>query len=303
MTTPALHTRFPGLDPDIARLLEAARAAGLPPLTELEPTQLRARVSAGDALGGDGPALAEVADDVVAGIRVRRYRPDAARTRTVIVWFHGGGWTTGDLNYSDGFCRRLAAGTGAIVQSVDYRLAPEHPFPAAVDDAMTAVRAIAGTGPVVVAGDSAGGNLAAVCAQQLQTEVALHAQLLVYPTLDTDVTRASYRRNDGLVLGPREMEWFFDQYVPDRADRTAPRVAPLRAASVRGLAPAVVAVAGLDPLYDEGLAYADRLRSADVPVTVLDFPSLVHGFLRYTVPAPAAAAAAEQIVAAAAQLF
>ncbi len=293
---------FPNLDADIAELLAAARAAGLPPLTELDPPTLRARIRGGDALCADGPELASITEITLNGIGVRRYHPHIVNTDVDIVWFHGGGWVTGDLDYSQGFCRRLADGVGALVHSVDYRLAPEHPFPAAVDDATTAVRAIAAHGPVLVGGDSAGGNLAAVCAQELHDAADLRAQLLVYPVLDTDVTRPSYARNDGLVLGPREMTWFFDRYLPGPTDRTTPRAAPLRAADLRGLPPAVLVVAGHDPLYDEGIAYADALRAAGVPVTLLDFAPLVHGFLRYLAPVPAARDAAALIVAATAAL-
>lgn len=298
-----LTTKFPSLDADIARLLDAARAAGLPPLTELDPTALRERVRGGDALGADGPELASITETTIHdGIRERRYQPHTMRTDVELVWFHGGGWVTGDLNYSEGFCRRLADGLGAIVHSIDYRLAPEHPYPAAVDDATAAVRAIASNGPVIVGGDSAGGNLSAVCAQELHDTIDLRGQLLVYPVLDTDVTRPSYTRNDGLVLGPREMTWFFDRYLPEPADRSLPRAAPLRAISLAGLPPAVVVVAGHDPLYDEGIAYAAALRAADVPVTLLDFTPLVHGFLRYLGPVPAARDAAAQIVVATAHL-
>jgi acetyl esterase len=290
------------LDGDIAALLEATRAAGLKPMTELTPAELRARVKAGDPLSAGGPELARVTEQRLStGIAGRRYEPGAIRTHVPVVWFHGGGWTTGDLEYSDGFCRLLADGLSAVVHSVDYRLAPEHPFPAAVDDAVGAVRTIARGGPVLVAGDSAGGNLAAICAQELRAEV--QGQLLVYPVVDTDVTTGSYQRNLGYVLGPAEMTWFFDRYLPDPADRTSPRAAPLRSTSLAGVAPAVVVVAGYDPLYDEGVAYARALQAADVQVTLLDFPSLVHGFLRYTGPVAAAADAARRIVAAAADLL
>ena len=158
---------------------------------------------------------------------------------------------------------------------------------------------------MVVAGDSAGGNLAAVCAQQVHDvpSTRICGQLLVYPVLDSDTTRSSYLRNAGLVLGPAEMTWFFDHYAPVAADRASPWLAPLRARDLRSLPPAVIAVAGHDPLYDEGVAYAAALRAAGVPVELLDFPALVHGFLRFTGPVPAAADAAAGIVAAAARLF
>jgi acetyl esterase len=189
---------------------------------------------------------------------------------------------------------------------VDYRLAPEDPFPAAVEDALAAVRWAAPAGrEVVVGGDSAGGNLAAVAAQELASlpSVRLVGQLLVYPVLDTDRGRPSYLAYDGLVLGVAEMGWFFAQYLPREQDRTSPRAAPLRASELGGLPPAVIAVAGHDPLRDEGVAYAGRLRAAGVPVTLLQFPSLPHGFLRFTGPVPAAADAAGQIVAAATALM
>jgi acetyl esterase len=235
---------------------------------------------------------------------VRRYRPHRLRTDAVLVWFHGGGWTTGGLGYSDGFCRMLADGIGCEVRSVNYRLAPEHQFPAAVQDALRAARWTASTAPVIVGGDSAGGNLAAVVAQQLRKDegVEVVGQLLVYPVVDADRTRPSYVRNDGLVLGVEEMGWFFDRYVPNPADRESVLFAPIRAGHLAGLPPAVIAVGGHDPLHDEGVEYAHKLRAARVPVTLLDFASLPHGFLRFTGPVLAAADAAGRIVAAATTL-
>src|SRR5919198_4991164 len=168
-TSGPLADRFPGLDSTFARLLDAARAVGAAGTTELDLTAMRERIRAGDALCASGPDMLDVADELVDGsLPVRRYVPHRVRAETLLVWFHGGGWVTGDLNYSDGFCRMLADGTGCEVRSVAYRLAPEDPFPAAVDDALRAVRwAGAGGRPVVVAGDSAGANLAAVAVQQL----------------------------------------------------------------------------------------------------------------------------------------
>jgi acetyl esterase len=298
----ALATWFPGLDGTYAQLLDAARTSGATPMTELAPAAMRRRVDSGDALCAPGPDLREVAD-IQLGPRLtaRRYIPRALRTDRILVWFHGGGWVTGGIGYSDQFCRSLADGAGCEVVSVDYRLAPEHPFPAAVEDALAAVRwAASGGREVVVGGDSAGGNIAAVIAQEL---TAVAGQLLVYPVLDTDRGRPSYLAYDGLVLGVAEMGWFFSQYLPRERDRADPRAAPLRAAELRDLPPAVIAVAGHDPLRDEGVAYAGRLRAAGVPVTRLEFPSLPHGFLRFTGQVPAAAAAAGQIVAAAAALM
>jgi acetyl esterase len=310
-TTQPLAERFPGLDPALAGLLEQAAAAGLPSLAELTPAQARERVRAGDALCPAGPPMRAVTEQCLgpAQVPVRRYRPREARTGTAVVWFHGGGWVTGDLNYSDEICRLIADAAGCEVISVGYRLAPEHRFPAAVEDGLAAARSVAAggvggpPGPVVLAGDSAGGNIAAACAQQLATDpdVALAGQLLVYPVLDHDVTRDSYRRNDGLVLGAREMGWFFDQYCP-ASERRSPRFAPLRARELAGLPATVIAIAGHDPLYDEGAAYARALGAAGTEVTLLDYPSLVHGFLRFTGVAPAAAAAAREVARAAGRL-
>lgn len=310
-TVQPLTERFPGLDPALAGMLEQAAAAGLPSITELTPAQARDRVRAGDALCPAGPPMRAVTEPRIgpAQIPVRRYQPREPRTATAVVWFHGGGWVTGDLNYSDEICRLIADAAGCDVISVGYRLAPEHRFPAAIEDGLAAARCVATggagrpPGPIVLAGDSAGGNIAAVCAQQLapDPEVALAGQLLVYPVLDDDVTRDSYRRNDGLVLGAREMGWFFDQYCP-ASDRRSPLFAPLRARELAGLPATVIAIAGHDPLYDEGAAYARALSTARIEATLLDCPSLVHGFLRFTGVAPAAAAAAREVAGAAARL-
>ena len=301
-----LAERYPDLDPTYAAMLDV-RAATAAPLTDLTVDELRERIRIGDQLAAPGPDMLDVEDVLVDGkLLVRRYLPHRLLTGTVLIWFHGGGWVTGDLNYTDGFCRLLADGVGCEVRSVDYRLAPEHPFPAAIEDALAAVRWTADDDRrIIVAGDSAGGNLAAVVAQELrgQRGVSIVGQVLVYPVLDSDVTDASYRRNVGMVLSPQDMSWFFDQYAPDPADRDSSRFAPLRAHSLLGLPPAVIAVGGHDPLYDEGIAYADRLREVGVPVTLLEFGSLVHGFLRHTGPVSAAADAATRIVTATAALI
>ena len=301
-----LAERYPELDPSYAGLLDAARAAQLAPLSELTPEALRDRVRRGDQLYAPGPDMLDVEDILVDGtLAIRRYVPHRLRTATVLVWFHGGGWVTGDLNYSDGFCRLLADGVGCEVRSADYRLAPEHPYPAAVEDALHAVRWTADGGRrIIVAGDSAGGNLAAVVSQELRRDrgVTIIGQALVYPVLDHDVTRASYLRNVGMVLGAEDMGWFFDQYAPSSADRDSARFAPLRAPSLVGVAPAVIAVAAHDPLRDEGVAYAEALGRARVPVNLIEFESLVHGFLRFTGPVAAAADAASRIVVATAAL-
>lgn len=298
--------RFPGLDPDVAALLDRAASAGLAPLTTLSPTAARERVAAGNVTREEMRALASTEDVVVAGAApMRVYRAGSSRDDVVLVYLHGGGWVTGDLDYSDEICRMIADRAATPVVSVDYRLAPEHPFPAAVDDAFAAVRWVASGGlgapvRVVVAGDSAGGGLAAVCALHLDAVVG---QLLLYPALDADVTTPSYRLNSGVILGAAEMSWFFDHYVPRESDRSDPRFAPIHAADLGVAPPAVVVVAGHDPLRDEGVAYAEALAAAGVRVQAEEFPALPHGFLRFTALVPSAAAAAERIADLAASLI
>jgi acetyl esterase/lipase len=296
----SLAERFPRLDRELAQLLDQARAAGQPGLAELDPSAARARVTAGDVLCSAGPSSVSGADiQLAAGLDGRLYQPERSGSGSIIVWFHGGGWVTGDLGYSDEICRLIAQSSRCPVLSVDYRLAPEHPFPAAVEDALSAVRWAArqGRGQVVVAGDSAGGNLAAVAASELGREpgVRLAGQLLVYPVLDTDLTRPSYAANGPVLLNAEDMKWFLRHYCPDPVQLWSPRVAPLRGPDLAGLPRTVIILAGHDPLVDEGLAYAAALRTAGVPVTVRTFESLPHGFLRFTGPVAAARAAAAEV--------
>lgn len=280
-------------------------------MVELGPDGARERIRAAMQSCAPGPEVATVAAHRVGEhIGVRRYRPLARKSAGTIVHFHGGGWVTGDLDYADATCRMLADAAGVDVVSVDYRLAPEHPFPAATDDAMAVLRWVAKrseglAGPVVVTGDSAGGNLAAVCAARSRAEegVDVVGQVLIYPVVDADLGRDSYTRNSGVFLGAREMQWFFDHYCPDPDARATPSVSPLRDADLSGLPPTVVVVGGHDPLFDEGVEYAERLRGCGVPVDLLHFASLPHGFLQFTGVSPAAAEAAAATVRAAAALF
>jgi len=205
------------------------------------------------------------------------------------VYFHGGGWTIGSLGGWDAALRRLTLASRCAIVSVDYRLAPEHPFPAAVDDALTATRwalaeveSIAHAAvPVTVAGDSAGGNLSAVVARILTDEGAspnVAAQILIYPSTDGDIDSATLTRFESPFLTREEVAWFFDQYVPDRAQRSDPRFAPLRAPRVDGLPPALVLTAECDLFCEEGEAYAARLQSEGVQVRVRRFEGGIHGF-------------------------
>jgi acetyl esterase len=212
----------------------------------------------------------------------------AAEHLGVLVWLHGGGWYVGDVECFDRVTRQLANASGAVCVSVDYRLAPEHRFPAAVDDARAAVRWAAGHGAaqlgtdpkrVVVGGDSAGGNLAAVAARHERAIV--RAQLLAYPALDAAMAGDSYREfAAGPMLTPDAMANCWDRYLGD-ADRADPDASPLAARDLDGLPPAYIAVAGHDVLRDDGLRYAEALRAAGVEVTLDRYDDMVHSFLRW----------------------
>lgn len=220
--------------------------------------------------------------------------------RGLIVFFHGGGFVVGSRASHDGAVRALAVATGADVLSVEYRLAPEDPFPAAVDDAIAAFRFAVAKAPdwgidprqIVVAGDSAGGNLSAVVAQQVRGEdVVPCLQLLIYPVVDIGTKRASLREfSTGYFLTEADMDFFRDTYVGSPEALSDPRVSPLLADDLSGLAPAHVVVAGFDPLRDEGLAYADALEKAGVPVTVDRVGPMIHGFLNMGLLSPTASA-------------
>jgi acetyl esterase len=223
--------------------------------------------------------------------RARVYAPRSAPASDApgLVFFHGGGWVVGSIESHDGLCRALAARAGVKVVSVDYRLAPEHPFPAAVEDAIATTRWVLENAPrvgldasrIAVGGDSAGGNLAALVALALRDAGRRPAfQLLVYPA--TDLTRASPSHamfRDGYFLGEAAVEWYLAQYLRDPADAGTPRASPLFADDLSRLPPALVLTAGFDPLRDEGNAYAGKMRAAGVDVDLVCFEGQMHGFL------------------------
>jgi acetyl esterase len=300
-----VHARLAGAPPPPAAGVEPdalllARLAGWSavPAGSMPPDEMRAEFARRLApLAVDAPATVRATDVTLAGaagpLRARLYVPDeAAAGGPLLVYYHGGGWVEGSAATHEPSCRLLAHLAGVRVLSVDYRLAPEHPFPAAADDATAAyrdVRARAGDfgadpARVAVGGDSAGGNLAAVVALDLRGDPAAPAfQLLIYPALDMSRRHPSRLRfGEGFVLTEENMVWYEDQYVPDRARRADPRVSPLLAADLAGLPPAHVATALADPLRDEGEAYAERLRAAGVRVALHRHPQ-VHGFFNVTV--------------------
>lgn len=280
------------LHPQVEELLATFRAAGGPAMWQLSPEEAREAASGMMALGGSGPQDVETEDVSIPGsggeIAARIYTPQGATPTSVVVWFHGGGWVLGGIDGHDAVCRSIAAETGALVVNPDYRLAPEHRFPAAADDALSVVawaaQEIAAGRPLIVGGDSAGANLAAVAALRARDgdgpEIA--HQLLFYPVTDSDFSRPSYvAHEDSLPLSKKDMEFFWNHYVPDADNRNHPHVAPLRAASLAGLPPALVVVAGHDPLHDEGVAYAEALQAAGVAVDLVEHPDMPHGFLSF----------------------
>jgi len=294
------------LDPELAVLLDFLAAADAPPMWEQTPDDARAgfRTLCVDLRDPSLlPEMAKVEESSITGpageIPTRIYRPRTDGPLPTVAFFHGGGWVIGDLDTHDLTCRTIAEHADAVVVSVDYRLAPEHPFPAAADDALAAAAWIAdhleelgGNDILGVAGDSAGGNLAAVVAQQLRDRIA--AQLLIYPATDVPGEYASRTDNgSGYFLDLQTMAWFMEQYVGPDTDLTDPLLSPLHGDLV-GVAPAVVVVAELDPLRDEGKAYADALKAAGVPVTLRQFDGLIHGFVDMGRHSKGAQAAVEQ---------
>lgn len=226
-------------------------------------------------LMGRRAELARVSDEVIAGVKVRRYVPHAVQPG-VIVYFHGGGWVVCDVDTHDHPVSALAAATKREVISVDYRLAPEHRYPAALDDCLAVVAALPGS--VVVAGDSAGGGLAAVVAQRLKEKVS--AQVLLYPVTDCGAELPSYEQYaTGHFLTRETVRFYRQTYVPDEAQRLEPGCSPLRAPSVKGVARAFVLLAQCDVLRDEGVAYAKKLEADGVDVTVHEEPGVLHGFI------------------------
>ena len=216
---------------------------------------------------------------------MRLFHPRPEPARGTILYLHGGGWVIGTVDTFEPICRALAAASGLAVASVDYRLAPEHAFPGPVDDAFAALTWLAGRSagaPTAVMGDSAGATLAAACALKARDQhgPAIALQVLVYPVMDSDFDRASYREfgTGSYALTVADMQWYWNHYVPDPAMRRHPLATPLHAPDLSGLPPAIVVIAGCDPLRDEGMAFAKRLDEAGVPTTIDYFDNMIHGF-------------------------
>lgn len=281
------------LHPEAAAFLRLRAEMGYPRLETLDPAEARRELKRLRPAPARQESVAQVEDRAISGpagaLPVRIYRPVAGTSLPVLVWFHGGGWVLGDLDDADPVCRALANAAGCMVVSVDYRLAPEHKFPAAVADAYTATRWVAEKGAEIgadpgrmaVGGDSAGGNLATVVARMARDQggPALRFQLLVYPVTQLDIAGTSYGElAQGYGLTRATMAWFRQHYLRSDDDARNPDAAPLLAADLRGLPPARVITAEFDPLVAEGEAYAHRLREAGVPVTLQRWPGQIHGF-------------------------
>ncbi|HEV7526211.1 MAG TPA: alpha/beta hydrolase [Acidimicrobiia bacterium] len=279
------------LHPQAQSVCDLVNAMGDVPPSNERLEEVRAGFATLVVMGAGAPEPVFAIDDTDAdGVPIRVYRPSADRDLPVIVYFHGGGWTIGSVEQFDLITRQIANATKAIVVSVDYRLAPEHPYPAPLDDCWRALTWVAknaasfgGDGSrLAVMGDSAGGNLAAVCALLARDaggpEIAM--QVLVYPAVDgASLDTESYRDNaKGYLLTIDDMNWFYACYTSGGADPTDWRISPLRAPDLRGVAPAVVVTAEFDPLRDEGDAYALRLAEAGVPVARYPYDGMIHAF-------------------------
>jgi acetyl esterase len=304
------------LDKHVKALLDQMAAIGAPKLWELGPQAARAAMRMSIFRTND-VEIGATADRSFPGpsgeVGLRVYTPLGATAPLLpgLVFFHGGGFVLGDLESHDGLCRTLSNESGCRVVSVDYRLAPEHPFPAAVEDSFAAVKWVATNAAelgidaarIAVGGDSAGGNLAAVAAVLAKKAGGpkLAFQLLIYPVAQLGgAETASMRENaKGYFLEKASMEWFTRLYCPEASQRSDPRLSPLLARDVTGLPPAYVVTAGFDPLRDEGKAYADKLDAAGVAVTYVNYPGMVHGFFSFRGLVPKAR---EAVAAAAAAL-
>jgi acetyl esterase len=286
------------LDPDAQRVLDLIRDSGRPSVETMAPPEARAfyRTSRG-ALQPEPEQVAEVKLLAASGpegdIALRWYRglgTDPESKLPALVYFHGGGWVIGDLDTHDGVCRSFANAAQCVVVSVDYRLAPEHRFPVAVEDCSAATRWVVenaerlGIDPsrVAVGGDSAGGKLAAVMALFARDGAIppVCGQLLIYPATDLMTTHPGYQRiTEGFPLTASTSRWFINHYIADRSEALDWRASPLRAADLSGTAPALVLTASYDPLCEEGEAYAKRLERDGVRVAYINFADQIHGFL------------------------
>ena len=281
------------LDPQTKAYLDQMVELQMPPITALSPEAIRQGIAAQFASVPPGEPVASVVNRTIPGpageIPVRIYTPEGSGPWPILVYFHGGGWVICSLDSHDGQCRSLANGAGCIVVSIDYRLAPEHKFPAAPEDCYAATCWVAehaaelGGDParIAVGGDSAGGNLTAVVTQMARAQGGprLIFQLLIYPATDFSAQTASKKENaEGYFLTLEDMHWFENHYLRDQADRLNPLASPMQAKDLSNLPPALILTAEYDPLRDEGELYGQGLQAAGVPVIIRRYNGLIHGF-------------------------
>ena len=277
---------------DVQEVLDQIEEVGILPLHQHGPEGAR-EVYSEMRPDVDGPDVGSVEDRTVPGyedgpeVPVRIYRPEGEGPFPTVVFYHGGGFVIGDLESHDIACRYIANETDSVVVAVDYRLAPEHPFPAAVEDCYAATvwaagaEELDGDGNLAVMGDSAGGNLAAAVSLMARDMdgPAIDRQVLVYPaTSRSDDWESMDRFGEGYFLQAEDMEWFHDSYIPDSVHEANPYANPLEAKELSGLPPATVITAGFDPLRDQGLAYAEALQAAGVDVEFRNYEEMIHGF-------------------------
>ena len=281
------------LDPQVEAMIAQSVAAGAPHSNEVPPAQARENLrKRAEEVNTPVEPVAKIVDMDFPGpagrIRLRVYTPEGKAPFPGLAYFHGGGWMLGDLDTHQLACSEIANRTPCVVVSVEYRLSPEHRFPAGLEDCYAATEWVAkngeklgiDTGRIAVGGDSSGGNLAAaVCLVARDRKgPRIAAQLLVYPVLDYNFDTKSYHDNaEGYLLTRDVMIYFWDAYLEKASDRTNPYAAPLQARDLRGLPPAMMLTGEYDPLRDEGVAYTERLREAGVPVVARDYEGLVHG--------------------------
>jgi acetyl esterase/lipase len=277
------------IDPEARACLDYMTSFGLPSLAEQGPEVARRHNrDRAPSLAGEPEHVAIIEDGTLPGpagpIRYRRYSNEPATAQAALLYLHGGGWVVGDLDTHDSVCRAVASRGGCTVVSLDYRLAPENPFPAAVEDAWAGLNWLAAqVDSVAVGGDSSGGNLAAVLTLRARERGGppIAAQLLIYPVTDCDFETTSYREAaTGYGLTRESMAWYWAQYVPELKHREHPDASPLRAKDHHDLPPALIITCELDPLASEGIAYAQALKSAGVHVQHILEPGMVHGYIR-----------------------
>lgn len=280
------------LDPQVKALLEESKKEITPPMSTLSPNKARLTTNY-ESMAGDPEEVGEVVDRRIPGpngeIPVRIYTPKGKGAFPALIYYHGGGWVLGDLESVDVPCRLIVNRADCVVVSVDYRLAPEHKFPAAVEDAYSAAKWLAknaesvnvDSSRIAVGGDSAGGNLAAVVALMARDkgDLSIIYQMLIYPVTDYSFKTDSYTKNaEGYLLTKEDMIWYWNHYLRHEDDGKNPYASPLQAENLSGLPPALVQTAEFDPLRDEGEHYAERLKESGVFVEAKRYNGMIHGY-------------------------